>query len=72
MDYLNYYNDVSDDSSEGETKDILKENENNKGFINDREIEYDPSNYYGLTNASRTLSDAKNNAISHTRNRRRR
>ena len=54
MDYINYYNDVRDDS-------ILKENENNKGFINDREIEYDPSNYFGLTNASRTLSDAKNN-----------
>ena len=71
MDYINYYTDVSGDSSEGETEDILKENENEKGFFNDREVEYDPSDYYGLTNASRTLSDAKNDAISHIRNCRR-
>ena len=41
MDYINYYNEVSDDSSEVETEDILKENENDKGLINDNEVEYD-------------------------------
>lgn len=41
MDYINYYNDVSDDSSDVETEDILKENENDKGLVNDNEVEYD-------------------------------
>ena len=72
MDYINYYNDVSDDSSEVETVDILKDNENDKGFINDKEVEHDSFDYYGLTNPSRKLSSAKNDAIFHTRYCRRR
>ena len=72
MDYINYYNDVSDDSSDVETEDILKENENDKGFINDKDIEYDSFDYYGLTNPSKKLRNSKNDVIFHTRYYRRR
>ena len=72
MDYINYYNDVSDDSSDVETEDILKENENDKGFINDKDIEYDSFDNYGLTNPSKKLSNSKNDVIFHTRYYRRR
>ena len=72
IDYINYYNDVSDDSSEVETEDILNKNENDKGFINDKEVEYDSFDCYGLTNPSRKLSNARNDAIFHTRYCRRR
>ena len=65
MEYLNCYVEVSDDSDENKQEQEIIAKVSLDNFIDDNtEIENNLSDYYGLTNITRSISDAKKDAFS--------
>ena len=61
MEFINYYADVGDRDSDSEAK--LRENKEDQDYT---EIENNPSDYYGLLNITRNISDCENDPFLET------
>ena len=65
MEIINYYADVCARDSDSDIE--IREEEEDRDFAdNNTEIENNRSDYYGLTNVARSISDAENDAFSET------
>lgn len=63
MEFVNFCASDSDDSNrENESEKQLSADD--QDFIDDTEIDQNPSDYYGLTNVTRSFSHARNDAQS--------
>lgn len=58
MEFINYYADVGDRDSDSEAD--LRENKEGQ---DNTEIENNPSDYYGLLNITRNISDSENDPL---------
>ena len=63
IEYINDYADVSSDN-DGNNDDIKNEKVDLDNFIDDTEIENNPSDFCGLSNVKRSFSDAEEDAFS--------
>lgn len=62
MEFINYAG-VSENDSDSDNSE-LRESVNDCDFIDDTKIENNPSDYYDLTDAKRSISYAENDAFS--------
>ena len=63
IEFINDYADVSSDNDDN-NDDIKNEKVDLDNFIDDTEIENNPSDFCGLSNVKRSLSDAEEDAFS--------
>ena len=64
IEFVNYYAEVS--KSNDDSKLDVEENKEDQDLIDDTEIKNNPSDYYGILNVTRSVSDAENDARSET------
>ena len=62
MEFINYYTYLSGSYSDSDHTDI-RESLQDREFIDDSDIENNPSDYYDLNNVSRFISDVKYEAF---------
>ena len=65
MQFIDYYADVcGSDTNDNNNKKVSEEPAYDREVIDDTEIENDPSDYYDLTNVTRSASEAEEDAFS--------